>query len=548
MAMSLEDLLAEEGFKRTKSKLNPRPSFASEGGRSMPPYRQRDKHDSGPLPAVRRTERTRSDIPRYDSRREFETRRSSPGSKQRENLIKIESGFEKGTSSKHERRGHGDSWDGKRFSIGSEITEVVKSDEIVEVEMNRSYKDIFSNKVYDHGEKEGNTSNVVIRDAINRNGSFGNAPPPDHRTTRRPQSFNNRSSKISEGDKISDQNRSIRQTELEEALTTPALDEAAVKAIISILCGHVRRFVNDEEFRASLHHKSFASLNVTGLGEGLNTESKVVENLEQAIDIVERAAEESATLKELKRASLQLSVITGLNSDDLKDGFTSGIPNCKLSACAHLYLSVIFMIQKKDGISAKHLLQVFCDSPFQARTTLLPDLWEHVFLPHLLHLKLWYDKETRPLADSPISTNVKLLEKAYNERLDSGTYQFAMYYKNWITEGVEAPSVPVIKLPSLSVQLMPRGGLHGHTSSPASHASPQPMVSKRLYNEVFRHSHKSAVELEDYEEQNSEVIGRKSGSPATEDKQLILYDSITCTNQNIEDDGESPTVSTCSSF
>ncbi|KAI3449899.1 hypothetical protein Pfo_006564 [Paulownia fortunei] len=565
MAMSLEDLLAEEGFTRRKAKIKPRTSFASEG-RSMPLYMQRDKHESGSLLAVKRTERTRSDIPRYKSRGEFSTSSSFTVRKPRDNLSrrgKLDWESEKRTSVKYENRGHRDSWDAKRFSIGSsedlrgsEITEVVQSDEIVEVGMNRSYKDVNSDKVHGHEGNEGKHStrneererhknNIVIDNKKNRHNSFKHPPPPEQRSSKdtnrrsmkQPQSSDNRS----EIDKNFDESRSIRQTKLEQALATPALDEVAVKAIISILSGYVKRFVKDEEFRTSLHHNSFASLNFIGLSEGLNTESKVIENLEQAIEIVERAAEESATLKELKKASLQLSVITGLNSIDLKDGFTSGIPNFKLSACAHLYLSVICMLQKKDGIAAKHLLQVFCDSAFQARTSLLPVLWDHIFLPHLLHLKLWYDKETHSLADSPILTNLKLLEKVYNESLDSGTYRFAMYYKDWITEGVEAPSFPLIKIPSFSSQLMPRGGLHGHTSSPASHVSPQPMVSKRLYDEVFRHSHKSGVELEVYEEENFDISARSSNSPAPEDKQLILYshDSVTCTNHNLEPDSES---------
>ncbi|KAG8389078.1 hypothetical protein BUALT_Bualt02G0191800 [Buddleja alternifolia] len=531
MAMSLEDLLAEEGFKRRKAKITSRLSSASEG-RSMARYTQPTKHHSGPLMAVKRTERTRSDIPRHNSKGEFSTSSSFTGRKPRDNLIrtgKIDMESLKESSLKHERKGRQDSLDGKRFNVGSyedfrgsEITEVVQSDEIVEVGMNRKYKDIYSNEVYGHDRNEEMEKNIMI-DKKNMNNSFRHSQ---------------KSMKQSQG---SDNRSNIRQNQFEEALATPALDEAAVQAIISILSGHVKRFVKDEEFRTSLHHNSFASLNFIGLDEGLNTESKVIENLEQAIEVVERAAEENATLKELKKASLQLSVITGLNSNDLKDEFTSGIPNFKLSACAHLYLSVIYMLQKKDRITAKHLLQVFCDSPFQARSNLLPDLWDHVFLPHLLHLKLWYDKEARSLSDSPILSNLKLLEKVYNESLDLATYQFAIYYKNWITEAVEAPSVPLIKIPSFSVQFMPRGGLHGHTSSPVSYVSPQPMVSKKLYDEVFRHSQKSGVELAVYEEENVNIGARSSNSPAPEDKQLILYshDSITCTNQSVDADSES---------
>ncbi|KAK6164245.1 hypothetical protein DH2020_001109 [Rehmannia glutinosa] len=519
MAMSLEDLLAEEGFKRRKAKIKPRASFASDG-RSMTLYTQRDKHESGSSMSVRRTERTRSDIPRYDSKGEFSTNSSFSGRKPRDNISR---------SGKIEIR---DSWDDKRFSIGSsqdlrgsEITEVDQIDEIVEVGRNGSYRDIYLNNVYDH---EGNDDKHLNRNEKNTNNSSFKHQETNRRSMKQPQSTDNRH-----------ENDSIRQTKLEDAFSTPALDEVAVKAIISIFSGYIKRFVKDEDFRTSLRHNSFASLNLIGLG----TESKVIENLEQAIETVERAAEQIATLKELKRASLQLSVITGLNSSDLKEGSTSGIPNFKLSACAHLYLSVIYVIQNKDGIAAKHLLQVFCDSPLQARTILLPDLWDHVFLPHFSHLKLWYDKETRSTADSPISTNLRFLEKVYNESMDSGTCQFAMYYKDWITEGVEAPSVPLVKIPSFSVQLLPRGGVHGHASSPANHVSSQSMVSKKLYDEVFRHSHKSGVELEVYEQEDFDVSARSSNSPAPEDKQLILYshDFVTRTNENFGHDDETHT-------
>ncbi|KAL0435478.1 UNVERIFIED_CONTAM: putative E3 ubiquitin-protein ligase LIN [Sesamum radiatum] len=556
MAMSLEDLLAEEGFKRRKAKIKPRTSFASEG-RGVPSYR--GNHESGTL--LKRTDRTRSEIPRYDSKGEFSISSSFTGGRPRDNLIcrgKIDVEYEKRTSMNLERRGRRDSWDAKRFStgpsedvLGSEITEVVESDEIVEVGMSRPYKDIYSKRVLGHEEdeeSERHRSNIVIDEKETRNNSSKHPRSSEsfkgnnRRSMKQPQSSDNRPTGILSKDKNLDDSRSIRQPKFEQAIATPALDEVAVKAIISILNGYIKRFVKDEEFRTSLHHNSFASLNFIGLDDGPDTESKIIQNLEQAVETVERAAEETATSKELKRAAMQLSVITGLNFSDLKDGCTSGIPNFKLSACAHLYLGVIYMLQKKDGIAAKHLLQVFCDSPFQARTMLLPELWENVFLPHLLHLKLWYNKESQSLVDSPVLMNLRRLEKVYNESLDSGTYRFAMYYKDWITEGGEAPSVPLIKIPSISLQLMPTGGLHGHTSSPATHVSPQPMVSKKLYDEVFRHSHKSGVELEVYEEENFDVSARSSNSPAPEDKQLILYshDSVTSTNRNFEPDGESP--------
>lgn len=526
MAMSLEDLLAEEGFKRRKDKMKGRASFASER-RSAPLYMEQERRVSGSLTAVRRTERTRSDIPRSDSKAEFSTSGSFSGRKPRDNLIsrrgKMDRESDKGTVVNNGTSSHGDPLHAKRFSISSEITEVIQNDRIIEEGMDRSYKDIYSNKVYGH-----------IKHVRNHSAALNNIV------------MQNKKDKLESGIKF-DESRSIRQNKLDEVQAAPALDEAAVKAIISIFSGYAKQFLSDEDFRTSLHHNTFASLNLIGVDDGLSTESKVVENLQEAIETIERTAEEeSGNLKELKRASLQLSVITGLNSSDLKDGFTSGVPNLRLSACAHLYLSIIYVLQKKDKVAAKHLLQVFCDSPFQARTILLPDLWDHVFLPHLSHLKVWYDKQTHSVADSPVFMNLKLLDKAYNESLDSGTYRFAMYYKDWMIDGAEEPSVPVIRIPSLSVQLMLKGGLLGHTSSPVSHFSPQPMVSRELYDEVFRHSDKPRVESDVDEEENSDNnAARSSNSPAPEDKQLILCtcDSVLQANKEVDPVQESPTVS-----
>ncbi|KAL1539586.1 putative E3 ubiquitin-protein ligase LIN-1 isoform X3 [Salvia divinorum] len=549
MAMSLEDLLAEEGFKRRKDKMKGRASFASER-RSGPLYMEQERRVSGSLLAVRRTERTRSDIPHTDSKAEFSTSGSFSVRKPRDNISrrgKMGGEPDKAIVVNDVRRSHGDLLDAKRFSIASsenlqasEITEVIQSDGVVEEGMERIHSARLNDTVMENKKDKNNSFKHTYPRAEHR--SYRDIDP---RSVKRPQSSEGRSSKVVESGNKFDESRSMRQNKLEEAQAAPALDEAAVKAIISIISGHAKRFLDDEDFRTSLHHNTFASLNLIGADESLSTESKVVENLEEAIETIERTAEEeSANLKELKRASLQLSVISGLNSSDLKDGFTSGVPNLRFSACAHLYLSVIYVLQKKDKVAAKHLLQVFCDSPYQARRMLLPDLWEHLFLPHLIHLKVWYDKETHSVVDSPSFMNLKLLDKVYNESLDSGTYRFAMYYKDWMINGDKEPSVPVIGVPSFSVHLMLRGGLLGHTSSPASHVSPQPMVSKELYDEVFKHADKPGVESDFDEEEkfDSSAAARSSNGPAPEDKQLILctHDSIVQADKQVDPVRESP--------
>ncbi|MED6124883.1 hypothetical protein PIB30_063139 [Stylosanthes scabra] len=307
-----------------------------------------------------------------------------------------------------------------------------------------------------------------------------------------------------------------------------ALDEVVVRAVVSILNGYIKRFLRDEDFRATLRHNCFSSLNFIELREENNTETKIITSLEQAIETIEQTAEQSAPSTHMKRATMQLSIITGLSLNDLKHGFTCGIPNYKLSACAHLYLSVVYVTQGKSKVSAKHLLQVFYDSPYQARSILLPELWEQLFAPQLTHFRTWYNKEAEILANTPNRTRkMKLLQEVYNEHLDSGTRIFAVYYKDWLTEGVESPAIPSISVPSISF---------GHSSESATSTepfSPQPMVSKKLYDSVFSSSSKTKV----YDAEDKIPVFVPGSYSSTIVKQTLTYESETTkfTDQDIED-------------
>ncbi|KAL4186376.1 hypothetical protein AMTRI_Chr09g33590 [Amborella trichopoda] len=270
----------------------------------------------------------------------------------------------------------------------------------------------------------------------------------------------------------------------------PALDEAAIRAVISILTSYIGRFIKDKNFRLSLSQNCLSCIGLKRWNDAQYNEKGIVANLKEAVQCVEGVVGDLKNHKELKKAALQLSIVAGLNSKDLKEGHTSGIPNSHLAACAHLYLSVIYRLQKKDRASARHLLQVFCDSPFQARVTLVSDLWEHFFLPHLSHLKVWYSQEAEfILKSSSGSSRMKLLDKLYGEQLDSGTYQFAVYYEEWLKEGAEAPPIPCVSIPSSSVYGSSRESSHGPSpkqdSSPIISNSEQPVIRQSLYKAVF---------------------------------------------------------------
>ncbi|URD84690.1 Zinc-finger of the MIZ type in Nse subunit [Musa troglodytarum] len=213
----------------------------------------------------------------------------------------------------------------------------------------------------------------------------------------------------------------------------PAICDAATQAVVSILTGYIESFLKHESFRASLRRRCNACL-------GSASELGVFAELEEAIAMIERVVEERRGVKELQKASLKLGVISG---------FTAGFPSSRLSACAHLYLSVICKIRKEDRMTADHLLQVFCTAPLEARAILLPDLWNQLFLPHLSHLKAWHKKEVESIAQTPCGAKkMKLLDKMYDDVMNRGTHNFAVYYREWLIEAKKAPSLPSIDAPS----------------------------------------------------------------------------------------------------
>ncbi|PWA86759.1 zinc finger, RING/FYVE/PHD-type, Armadillo-type fold protein [Artemisia annua] len=439
MAMSLEDLLVDEGFKGRKSKTITRASTGILPKR-IPIYPTRDENKVG---RVRKTERAYSDANRYDLSAESPVSDRVKGRRS----IDVVGRLKSDTRERHARRSSED-MQGVR-SIESSKQSSIDGIVVDGLQDKRRYRD------------------------AHLNGSSGNY----QKIVKQTGSSSSRSSITqSKGDK---QDSRVREpVSIDQSGSQFALDKLAIKAIISILNDHTKRFIMDQDVRTSLLRNCLDLFNFT--------ESKVISNLKEAIKIVERAADELADGKELKKAALQLSVITGLSANDIKDGFTNGISNSVLSACGHLYLSVIYHIQKKERIAARHLLQVFIDSPFSARTKLAPDLWNNIFYPHLLHLDEWYNEEVNSLADDAGNTRkLKKVKKLYDEIVDVGTYEFALYYKNWLTDGVEAPTIPTINVPLVSFKGIQQGGSFGsfgHSldfSTPANAFTPLHIVSKK---------------------------------------------------------------------
>ncbi|KAL3851574.1 hypothetical protein ACJIZ3_013456 [Penstemon smallii] len=256
----------------------------------------------------------------------------------------------------------------------------------------------------------------------------------------------------------------------------PAIDDVAIKAMVSILTGYIGQYLKDKNFRQKIREKFRPCFNH-------HSDNGILSHIELCIQSIERLVENGETEKEMDFESLQnsiklLKIVASLDSNNS----IHEKPNSNLSAFAQLYLSIVYKIAKNDRISARHLLQVFNDSPFLARTHLLPELWEHFFLPHLLHLKIWYNKELEFISTSDYvgkEKKIRALSEQYNSQMDNGTAQFALYYKEWLKVGGEAPSVPSVHLPSKQSYSRSR---RMSSNSSTSHRS---ITNKSLYQAVF---------------------------------------------------------------
>ncbi|XP_062094472.1 putative E3 ubiquitin-protein ligase LIN isoform X2 [Humulus lupulus] len=231
----------------------------------------------------------------------------------------------------------------------------------------------------------------------------------------------------------------------------PLVDDVAARAVVSILSGYVGRYIKDVTFRENVREKCTSCL----VRRKMDLDDGIFANLKLGFESVDKLMEDKGNRKEIRmktvRNAVQLfSTVAALNTKKTKNGLSCGIPNSHLSSCAQFYLAIVYKIEKHDRTSARHLLRAFCDSPFLARTHLAPDLWEHFFLPHLLHLKVWYTKELDYLRDFDYGNKekkMKALSEVYNDHMDKGTVEFAFYYKKWLKVGLKSPAVPQVPLP-----------------------------------------------------------------------------------------------------
>ncbi|XP_047314422.1 uncharacterized protein LOC124918266, partial [Impatiens glandulifera] len=315
--------------------------------------------------------------------------------------------------------------------------------------------------------------------------SFDNTSRPKLRNVKGSSVSVTNSSKRPPGSDSGKSKNSLSCSRMDE----PSMDEVATRAVISILSGYAGKFSKDSCFRETVREKCYY---LCFARNGISSDSNnggILTSLELGMKSAEKlliCPQGMWTDTFTNSIRLLTVVVASLNSNakGSSSSSTRGTPNSHLSACAQLYLSIVYKMEKNDVMSAKHLLQVFCDDPFLARTHLLPELWEHFFLPHLLHLKIWYGNEVESLSGlyNDKDKTMKSLKKLYNGQMDKGTTLFALYYKEWLSVGPQrAPPAPSVPLPSKRSYVSSR---RGSLDSSATHSS----ISKSLYQTVFGHN------------------------------------------------------------
>ncbi|CAN6236037.1 unnamed protein product [Urochloa humidicola] len=228
-----------------------------------------------------------------------------------------------------------------------------------------------------------------------------------------------------------------RGTASGSSAAVPALDESALTALISLAAGPMKRFAKDEAFRATLRAGC-----ATCLGD---SDHRAVLDLRVHAQTVERAAREREGLdpRDLKRASDKLHDAASLASSAAAAG---GEDARRLAACAHVYMSAASALRRRDHSAAVHALEAFCLAPREARTLLLPALWERLFRSALSHLRAWRDRESAAAAASSDGKG-KEVERTFADAVDEGTRRLACYYRDWLLGRTDAMALPDVPAP-----------------------------------------------------------------------------------------------------
>ncbi|KAK3143888.1 hypothetical protein QOZ80_4AG0306240 [Eleusine coracana subsp. coracana] len=322
------------------------------------------------------------------------------------------------------------------------------------------------------------------------------------------------------------------------AAAVPAMDESALNAVISLASGPMKPFATDESFRASLRAACASCLGeddeeVVESGSGRHRAALDLRVVAQTVERAARELQEEADPRDLKRASARLHELAALD-----DAHPS---RHRLAACAHVYMSAVSVLRRRDHSAAVHALEAFCLAPRESRASLLPELWDRLFRPGVSHLRAWRDREASSLAsagakeDDDGRKRMKEVEKVFTEFLDEGTRVLARYYRDWLLGRTDAMALPDVPAPPSTVQVRAVSGLKCSTSSTSYDVGSDVVYSSGSTSPPAKVINGSATRVcHEIEEEEEEV----HGTTAYERQEVRFSVHDNCTFQHECDDGD----------
>ncbi|KAL4194038.1 hypothetical protein AMTRI_Chr05g57220 [Amborella trichopoda] len=132
-------------------------------------------------------------------------------------------------------------------------------------------------------------------------------------------------------------------------------------------------------------------------------------------------------------------------------------PFPSISAFSSLYLSFLSISENNPLQAAINVATVFAKDPSMARSEVAPLLWEEAFLPHFGAALKWYKLQREIILQGilPVigrvsenqASELRELERVFDEALDENTRNFAGFYKEWFESGGNKIVFPEVWVP-----------------------------------------------------------------------------------------------------
>lgn len=192
------------------------------------------------------------------------------------------------------------------------------------------------------------------------------------------------------------------------------LDLNSVRILVFSVNQHFDRFLLDSEARKCIQLSCHSMLKAPKQEFFEFGEHSILSNLFWGVEKLEAAVLEQSEEQRssLLRSSEQMLQVPALLDED---GTTGGVSNQFLVCCSYFYLSIIRKLQNDEWQMASHVLQAILVSPRLVRTHFAPEIWEFLFLSHII-----------------VENQEEKLAQLCEDAIDDVTRTLARRYKDWM--------------------------------------------------------------------------------------------------------------------